>query len=79
MMQNNIFSSINNLKNLKNLIFLGSSCVYPTNYDSAMSEEMIMMGTPENTNIPYAISKIAGIISCKSYNQQYKALYVMAL
>ena len=58
--------------NIYNLIFLGSSCVYPRNCDQPIKESYLMSGELEKTNDAYAIAKIAGIKMCESYNYQYK-------
>lgn len=59
---------------VKKLLFLGSSCIYPKLADQPMSEDALLTGTLEPTNEPYAISKIAGIKLCESYNKQYGEL-----
>ena len=56
---------------VKKLLQLGSSCIYPRAAPQPMSEEMLLTGELEPTNEPYAISKIAGIKLCESYNRQY--------
>ncbi|MCK4840883.1 MAG: GDP-L-fucose synthase [Methylococcales bacterium] len=53
------------------LLFLGSSCIYPKLAEQPMAEAALLTGTLESTNEPYAISKIAGIKLCESYNRQY--------
>ena len=60
---------------IKNLIFFGSSCIYPKNINIAIKEDMLLSGKLEYTNEPYAIAKIAGIKMCESYNIQYKTNY----
>ena len=57
---------------VKNLIFLGSSCIYPRNCKQPIKEKYLLTGELEKTNEPYAIAKIAGIKMCESYNLQYK-------
>jgi GDP-L-fucose synthase len=57
--------------NTKRLLFLGSSCIYPKSIDQPMKETTLLTGVLEPTNEPYAISKIAGIKLCESYNRQY--------
>jgi GDP-L-fucose synthase len=57
--------------NVKKLLFLGSSCIYPQLAQQPMKEEALLTGALEGTNEPYAISKIAGIKLCESYNRQY--------
>jgi GDP-L-fucose synthase len=61
---------------IKNLIFLGSSCVYPRNCKQPIKEEYLLNGPLEKTNEPYAIAKIAGIKLCESYNYQYGTNYL---
>tara|TARA_Y100000389_G_C17410914_1_gene490868 strand:+ start:488 stop:1426 length:939 start_codon:yes stop_codon:yes gene_type:complete len=60
------------LAGVQNLIFLGSSCVYPRMCKQPIKEKYLMTGKLENTNDAYAIAKIAGIKMCESYNDQYK-------
>ena len=60
---------------IKNLIFLGSSCVYPRNCKQPIKESYLLTGKLEKTNDAYAIAKIAGIKMCESYNIQYKTNY----
>ncbi|HHY74159.1 MAG TPA: GDP-L-fucose synthase [Bacillus bacterium] len=57
--------------NVKKLLFLGSSCIYPKLAPQPMKEEHLLTGELEPTNEPYAIAKIAGIKMCASYNRQY--------
>jgi GDP-L-fucose synthase len=56
---------------VKELLFLGSSCIYPRMAPQPMREDALLTGTLEATNEPYAIAKIAGIKLCESYNRQY--------
>jgi GDP-L-fucose synthase len=72
--QNNLIHSAY-LNNIKNLIFLGSSCVYPKNAKQPIKEKYLLSGYLEKTNEPYAVAKIAGIKMCESYNYQYKTNY----
>ena len=60
---------------VKKLLFLGSSCIYPKLAQQPMEETALLTGTLEPTNEPYAISKIAGIKLCESYNRQYGVDY----
>ncbi|GLS26959.1 GDP-L-fucose synthase [Marinibactrum halimedae] len=60
---------------VKNLLFLGSSCIYPKLADQPMIEAALLTGVLEPTNEPYAIAKIAGIKLCESYNRQYGTNY----
>ena len=72
--QNNIIHGCF-LNKIKNLIFLGSSCVYPKNCKQPIKEDYLLTGPLEKTNEPYAIAKISGIKMCESYNFQYKTNY----
>lgn len=56
---------------VKQLLFLGSSCIYPKLASQPMRESALLTGELEPTNEPYAIAKIAGIKLCESYNRQY--------
>jgi GDP-L-fucose synthase len=56
---------------VKKLLFLGSSCIYPKMAPQPMAEDALLTGKLEATNEPYAIAKIAGIKLCESYNRQY--------
>ncbi len=73
--QNNLIHSAY-LNGIKNLIFLGSSCIYPRNCKQPIKEKYLLSGILEKTNEPYAIAKIAGIKLCESYNFQYKTNYL---
>ena len=57
--------------NIKKILFLGSSCIYPKEINRPMIESDLLTGKLEKTNEPYAIAKIAGIKLCESYNRQY--------
>tara|TARA_B100000767_G_scaffold21482_1_gene19244 strand:+ start:1013 stop:1945 length:933 start_codon:yes stop_codon:yes gene_type:complete len=72
--QNNIIHSAYKC-GVKDIIFLGSSCVYPRNCKQPIKEEYLLSGKLEGTNEPYAIAKIAGIKMCENYNLQYKTNY----
>jgi len=60
---------------IKDLIFLGSSCVYPRMCKQPIKESYLLTGELEKTNDAYAIAKIAGIKMCESYNDQYNTNY----
>lgn len=60
------------VNNIKNLVFLGSSCIYPKFCKQPIKESYLLNGELEKTNEPYAIAKITGIKMCESYNFQYK-------
>ena len=72
--QNNLINS-SYLTNIKKLLFLGSSCIYPKLVNQPMDEKSLLTSTLEPTNEPYAIAKIAGIKMCESYNRQYGCDY----
>ncbi len=61
---------------IKNLIFLGSSCIYPKFSKQPIKEDYLLSGKLEPSNDAYAIAKIAGLKMCESYNQQYKVNYI---
>lgn len=60
---------------VQDLLFLGSSCIYPKLAPQPMQETCLLTGPLEPTNEPYAIAKIAGIKMCESYNRQYNTCY----
>lgn len=70
MIQNNVIHQ-SYINNVKKLIFLGSTCIYPKNAPQPISEDSLLTSPLEYTNEPYAIAKIAGIKMCESYNIQY--------
>ena len=72
--QNNIIHG-SYLNKINNLIFLGSSCIYPKNCKQPIKEEFLLTGKLEPTNEAYAIAKIAGIKLCENYNFQFKTNY----
>lgn len=65
--------------NVKKLLFLGSSCVYPKMCLQPIKEEYLLTGELEYTNKAYAIAKIAGIIMCQSYNKQYGTNFISVM
>jgi GDP-L-fucose synthase len=65
--------------NVKRLLFLGSSCIYPKHCPQPMKEEYLLTGPLEATNRPYAIAKIAGIEMCWSNNRQYGTQYLAVM
>lgn len=72
--QNNIIkASFDN--GIKDLIFLGSSCIYPKFAKQPIKEDHLLSGILEKTNEPYAIAKIAGLKLCESFNIQYNTNY----
>ena len=64
---------------VKRLIFLGSSCIYPRDCPQPIKEEYLLTGPLEATNRPYALAKIAGIEMCWSYNRQYGTKWLAAM
>ena len=60
------------LAGIQNLLFLGSSCIYPRKSKQPMKESYLLSGFLEKTNEPYAVAKIAGLKMCESYNYQFK-------
>jgi len=74
---NVIHSAYNN--DVKRLLFLGSSCIYPRDCPQPMKEEYLLTGPLESTNQPYAVAKIAGIEMCWSYNRQYGTQYLAVM
>ncbi|NHF61088.1 GDP-L-fucose synthase [Flavobacteriaceae bacterium TP-CH-4] len=78
MIQNNVIHQ-SYLNNVKKLLFLGSTCIYPKNCPQPMKEEYLLTDTLEYTNEPYAIAKIAGIKMCESYNIQYGTNFIAVM
>jgi GDP-L-fucose synthase len=68
--QQNVFNAAFKVKT-KNLLFLGSSCIYPKNSPQPIKEEYLLTSTLESTNEPYAIAKIAGLKTVESFRKQY--------
>ena len=62
--------------NVKKLLFLGSSCIYPKNCKQPIKEKYLLTGPLETTNEPYAIAKIAGLKLCESYYHQYGCEFI---
>jgi len=65
--------------NVKKLLFLGSSCIYPKMAPQPLEESYLLSGYLEETNEPYAIAKIAGIKLCESYRRQYGCNFISAM
>jgi GDP-L-fucose synthase len=78
MIQNNVIHC-SYQTNVKKLMFLGSSCIYPKYADQPLKEEYILSGLLEETNEPYAIAKIAGIKMCEAYRSQYGCDYISVM
>lgn len=76
--QNNVIHS-SYLNNVKKLLFLGSSCIYPKLAPQPLKEEYLLTGLLEPTNEPYAIAKIAGIKMCDAYRDQYGCNFISVM
>jgi len=64
---------------VKKLLFLGSSCIYPKMAPQPLKEEYLLTDSLESTNEPYAIAKIAGIKLCEAYRDQYGCNFISAM
>lgn len=73
-MQHNVIKSAFE-SGVKKLIFIGSSCIYPTNAPQPLKEEFLLNGPLESANEGYALSKIVGLKYCEYYNRQYGVDY----
>ncbi len=76
--QNNIIESCLKTE-VKKLLFLGSSCIFPKNAPQPLKEEYLLTSALEPTNEPYAIAKIAGIKLCNAMNRQYGTNYISVM
>jgi len=76
--QNNVIHA-SYLSQVKKLLFLGSSCIYPRESPQPIKEEYLLTSPLEYTNEPYAIAKIAGIKMCESYNLQYGTNFISVM
>jgi len=76
--QNNVIWA-SHTHNVKKLLFLGSSCVYPRDCPQPMKEEYFMNGKVEPTNEGYAIAKIAGMKLCEKINEQYQKCFISCM
>ena len=65
--------------NVKKLVFLGSTCIYPREAEQPIKEESLLTSPLEYTNEPYAIAKIAGLKLCESFNLQYGTNYIAVM
>ena len=65
--------------NVKKLLFLGSTCIYPRDAEQPMKEDVMLTSPLEYTNEPYAIAKIAGLKMCESFNLQYGTNYIAVM
>ena len=78
MIQSNIIEAARKA-DVKKLMFLGSSCIYPKMAPQPLKEEYLLTGELEQTNEPYAIAKIAGIKMCDAYRDQYGCNYISVM
>lgn len=78
MIQNNVIHNAY-LHNVKKLLFLGSSCIYPKLAQQPIKEEYLLTGSLEPTNEAYAIAKISGVEMCKFYKKQYGCNFISAM
>ncbi|WP_396161062.1 GDP-L-fucose synthase family protein [Flavobacterium sp.] len=67
------------LNNVKKLLFLGSTCIYPKLAPQPLKEDYLLTGLLEETNEPYAIAKIAGIKMCDAYRDQYDCNFISVM
>lgn len=78
MIQNNVIHA-SYVNDVKKLLFLGSSCIYPKMAPQPLKEEYLLTGLLEDTNEPYAIAKIAGIKTCDAYRSQYGCHFISVM
>jgi len=78
MIETNIIHA-SHLFDVKKLLFLGSSCIYPKFAPQPMKEEHLLTGILEPTNEPYAIAKIAGLKMCDAYREQYGCNFISVM
>lgn len=78
MIQSNVIQAAYDF-NVKKLLFLGSSCIYPKLAPQPIKEEYLLTGSLEPTNEAYAIAKIAGLKMCQFYKQQYGCNFISAM
>lgn len=76
--QNNVIHS-SYVNDVKKLLFLGSSCIYPKLAPQPIKEDYLLTGLLEPTNEPYAIAKIAGIKMCEAYRDQYQCNFISVM
>lgn len=76
--QNNLIYNAHKI-GVKKLLFLGSSCIYPKLAPQPIKEDYFLDGKLEETNQPYAVAKIAGIIMCQAFNKQYGTNFISAM
>ncbi|HOK53289.1 MAG TPA: GDP-L-fucose synthase [Armatimonadota bacterium] len=78
LIQSNVITN-SHRTDVKKLLFLGSSCIYPRMAPQPIREDCLLDGKLEETNKPYAVAKIAGITMCQAYNQQYGTRYISVM
>ncbi|MBW7476718.1 GDP-L-fucose synthase [Paenibacillus oenotherae] len=78
MIQANVIDAAHRYE-VKKLLFLGSTCIYPKLAPQPLKEEYLLTGELEPTNIAYAVAKIAGITMCQSYNRQFGTRFISAM
>ena len=78
MIQNNVIHQAYQ-NNVKKLLFLGSTCIYPREAPQPMPEDSLLTSPLEYTNEPYAVAKITGIKMCESYNIQYGTNFISVM
>lgn len=78
LIQNNVMSAAKEYQ-VKRLLFLGSSCIYPRECPQPIKEEYLLTGLLEPTNRPYALAKIAGIEMCSAFNRQYGTKFLAVM
>ena len=76
--QNNVIEAAHD-HDVRKLLFLGSSCIYPKFAEQPIAESSLMSGALEPTNEPYAIAKIAGIRLCQAYAREYGRNFISAM
>lgn len=64
---------------VQKLLYLGSSCIYPRDCPQPIREDYLLTGPLEETNYAYAIAKIAGLLSCRAYRQQFGCRFISAM
>ncbi len=78
MIQSNVIHAAKTV-NVKKLLFLGSTCIYPKLAPQPLREDYLLTGELEPTNEPYAIAKIAGIKMCDAYRAQYGCDFISVM
>jgi GDP-L-fucose synthase len=78
MIQTNVINAAQQF-NVRKLMFLGSSCIYPKHCPQPIKEEYLLTGELEKTNIGYAVAKIAGLTMCEMYRKQYGSNFISAM